>query len=141
MTQKFPEQKISAEKLYEGIGYMDEKWLKLLDEPAAAKQKSRSERSGLLLSENHLHQDHIEKGSGNDAEQGIAFPNVDTGHQGAGGKLRNAEGHGGKGNVPEAVGTPEEGGKKRLVTIPLVIAIVIGIAFMIFYEILVKQAA
>lgn len=45
------------------------------------------------------------------------------------------------GNVPEAVGTPEEGGKKRLVTIPLVIAIVIGIAFMIFYEILVKQAA
>ena len=30
---------MKSEKLYEGIGYMDDKWLKLLDEPVAAKTK------------------------------------------------------------------------------------------------------
>ncbi|MBQ7300879.1 MAG: hypothetical protein IJW77_13680, partial [Clostridia bacterium] len=30
---------MKSEKLYEGIGYMDDKWLKLLDEPIAVKEK------------------------------------------------------------------------------------------------------
>ena len=30
---------MTAEKLYEGIGYMDDKWLKLLDVPMTAKPR------------------------------------------------------------------------------------------------------
>jgi|GEM_PF-700812 len=40
---------MKSEKLYEGIGYMDDKWLKLLDEPAAAKQKKNRRFVGYEL--------------------------------------------------------------------------------------------
>ena len=30
---------MKSEKLYEGIGYRDDKWMTLLDEPVTAKQK------------------------------------------------------------------------------------------------------
>ena len=32
-------QKMTSEKLYEGIGYMDDKWIALLDEPITVKEK------------------------------------------------------------------------------------------------------
>lgn len=39
----------SAEKLFEGIGYMDEKWVKLLDEPVAVKKKKNRRFVGCEL--------------------------------------------------------------------------------------------
>ena len=40
---------MKSEKLFEGIGYMDEKWLALLDEPSKAKQKKRRRFVGYEL--------------------------------------------------------------------------------------------
>ncbi len=40
---------MKSEKLYEGIGYMDDKWLKLLDEPIASKQKKNRRFVGYEL--------------------------------------------------------------------------------------------
>ena len=40
---------MKSEKLYEGIGYMDDKWLALLDEPVAAKQKKNRRFVGYEL--------------------------------------------------------------------------------------------
>ena len=42
-------QNLTSEKLYEGIGYMDDKWLALLDEPVAAKQKKNRRFVGYEL--------------------------------------------------------------------------------------------
>ncbi len=42
-------QNMTSEKLYEGIGYMDDKWMKLLDEPAAVKEKKNRRFVGYEL--------------------------------------------------------------------------------------------
>lgn len=40
---------MKSEKLYEGIGYMDDKWMKLLDEPVAVKEKKNRRFVGYEL--------------------------------------------------------------------------------------------
>ena len=42
-------QNLTGEKLFEGIGYMDDKWMKLLDEPVDAKAKKNRRFVGYEL--------------------------------------------------------------------------------------------